>query len=270
MTSIKPMTRAAGLLPALLSGIGLLAAIPAAHAETVRTVNGVDIDSSVLDFYIRSRTQRSADQATPEQREALLSELTDIYLLTTQEAAKDIRDEPEVAAQIELQNRGVIAQAVATRFMENAEVTDEEIQAEYAEQRELAPPMQYKARHILLESQGQAQAIIDRLDAGADFAELARSESTGPSGSSGGDLGWFSPNQMVQPFSNAVATLEDGSYTADPVQTDFGWHVILREDSRETEAPPLDSVRDQLQQAIKNRKFQEYLDSLRTDAGSSG
>jgi len=270
MISINGTRRAAGLLPALLSAIGLLAAAPVANAETVRTVNGAEIDSSVLNFYIQSRTQRAADQATPEQREALLSELTDIYLLTTQEIAEEIRDEPDVAAQIELQNRGVIAQAVATRFMESTDVTDEEIQAEYAEQRELAPPMQYKARHILLESQGQAEAIIDRLDAGADFAELARSESTGPSGTSGGDLGWFSPNQMVQPFSNAVAGLENGSYTAEPVQTDFGWHVILREDSRETEAPPLESVRDQLRQAIKNRKFQEYLQSLRTDAASSG
>ena len=172
----------------------------------------------------------------------------------------------KVAAQIELQRLGVLAQAVASNFFENTEITEDEILAEYNAQVELAPPLQYKARHILVESQGEAVAVIDQLNEGADFEELAKEKSTGPSGPTGGDLGWFSPNQMVEPFSNAVQALEDGQYTSAPTQTQFGWHVILREESRESEAPTLDSVRENINQVIQQRKFTAHLDGLREAA----
>lgn len=255
-------TSVLALSPALL-----LLALGAA-AETVRTVNGADIDSTVLDAYVLSRTQRPTAQLTAEERETLLSELEDLYLLSTQQSAEAVAKEPEVTAQIELQTRGLIAQQVATRYIESIEVSDEEVQTEYAKQAELAPPLQFKARHILVESQGAAAAIIEELDGGADFVELATEKSTGPTGPSGGDLGWFLPEQMVQPFSEAVAAMEDGAYTATPVQTQFGWHVILREDSRDAEAPPLENVRDAVEQAIRQQKFQDYLQAIRANAAN--
>ena len=124
--------------------------------------------------------------------------------------------------------------------------------------------MQFKARHILVETQSAAADLITQLDEGADFEELAKEHSTGPSGPSGGDLGWFAPNQMVKPFSDSVSGLENGAYTKEPVQTEFGWHVILREDSRNNEPPPLDSVRDVIKQNVEQGKFQDFLQSLRT------
>ena len=268
MISMNGFLRVAGILAILGAAVLSISSLLPASAETVKTVNGVTIDSTVLNFYIRSRTNRPAEEATEEQRETLLNELSDIYLLSTQDVAKEIRNNPDVAAQLELQQRGVLAQAVAAQFFENSTVTDDEIQAEYSSQTQLAPPMQFKARHILLESQGQANDIIGQLDDGADFAELAKSNSTGPSGPNGGDLGWFSPNQMVKPFSDAVAALEDGNYTNAPVQTQFGWHVILREDSREAEPPPLDTVRNEIEQVLQQRKFQAYLEDLRSKANS--
>ena len=219
--------------------------------------------ASVLDFYMQSRTSRPSAQVSVDERETLLEELTDIYLLTTQKEVDAIKNEPQIAAQIELQRRGILAQAVAGRFFAGANVTDEQIAAEYESQRALAPPMQFKARHILVESQGEATEIIASLDDGEDFVELAKTRSTGPSGPNGGDLGWFSPNQMVAPFSNAVAALDDGAYTKSPVQTEFGWHVIMREESREAEAPPLDTVREEIQQVVQQRMFQEHLEGLR-------
>ena len=133
----------------------------------------------------------------------------------------------------------------------------------YQEQVALAPPLEFKASHILVETQSQAVSLISELEGGADFAELAKENSTGPSGPGGGDLGWFSANQMVAPFSQAVAALENGAFSKTPVQTQFGWHVILRVDSRESTPPTLESVRDVVKQRVEQDKLQKYLKDLR-------
>jgi peptidyl-prolyl cis-trans isomerase C len=247
----------------------LLAGPTTALAETALTVNGIDIDSTVLDIYLESRIQKPANQATPEEREVVIQELTDIYILTTQPSAKALEADPHIKAQIELQGRAVLAQAVATDFFTSNPATDEEILAEYEIQMTSAPASQFKARHILVETQAAASDLIVLLDDGADFAELAKEHSTGPTGPNGGDLGWFSPDQMVAPFTEAVAALEDGAHTAEPVQTQFGWHVILREESRDNQPPTLDSVRDVLKQRVEQTKFQSYLESLRSDQADS-
>lgn len=244
-------------------------AIGTATADVVATVNGVDIDSETFEFYLENRLQSHGAEPTAEQRELVLQELKDIYILTTQPRADEIVKDPRAKAQFELQYRATLAQMVAGDWLDNNPASEEEIQQAYAEQALLAPDMQFKASHILVETQGSAVDLISQLDAGADFAELAKANSTGPSGPAGGDLGWFSPNQMVAPFSDAVAGLENGAYTKEPVQTEFGWHVILREDSRENEAPPLDSVRDVLKQSVEQTKFQNYLEGLRAEQEST-
>jgi peptidyl-prolyl cis-trans isomerase C len=235
-----------------------------AHAETVRTINGVAIDSTVLDLYIETRSQKPLAQVTPEERAGMLDELTDIYLITTQDRAKELADEARVKAQAELQYRGLMAQVVASDFITSNPATDDEIFAEYSAQLEAQPAKQFKARHILLTTQDDAVETISALDDGADFVELAKERSTGPSGPSGGDLGWFSPEQMVKPFSDAVVALEDGAYSKEPVQTQFGWHVILREDTRDNEPPPLESVRDSIKQRVEQQKLQAYIEGLRS------
>ena len=241
-------------------------AIDTASAESVATVNGVDIDRVTFETYLQNRAQVSVADATQEQRDAVMRELTDIYLLTTLPRAEELEQEEATKAQLELQYRAVLAQAVVADWLTNNPATDEEIQEAYIEQTLLAPDMQFKARHILVETQSAAQELIAELDGGANFEDLAKEHSTGPSGPSGGDLGWFAPNQMVAPFSDAVSALENGAYTKEPVQTEFGWHVILREDSRNNEPPPLDSVRDVLKQNIEQQKFQAFLEGLRTTA----
>ena len=241
-----------------------------ASAEAVLTVNGVDIDSTVFDAYAESRFQKPATAATAEERALVEQELTDIYLLTTQDSAAKFAEDPRIKAQIELQYRGTLAQAVARDFMTSNAATDEEIFAEYEAQLAMAPTSQFKARHILVESQAAASDLIAQLEDGADFQELAKEHSTGPSGPQGGDLGWFSPDQMVAPFSNAVAALEDGAFTKEPVQTQFGWHVILREETRANEPPTLESVRDAIKQRVEQTKFQNYIQSLRDAEAAEG
>lgn len=243
----------------------VLAALAPAQAETVATVNGVDIDSSLVDFYLESRTQRPAAQASAEERDAVLRELTDIYLLTTQPIASELAKSERIKAQIELQERAILAQAVAQDFIVNNQASEEEILAQYEQQIGMAPPLQFKARHILVETQAAATDLIAQLQEGGDFVELAKANSTGPSGPNGGDLGWFSPEQMVAPFSEAVAALEDGKFTTEPVQTQFGWHVILREESRANEPPTLESVRPVIKQNIEQTKLRDFLEGLRSE-----
>lgn len=253
-----------------LAACGLIAAATfysgAASAETVFTINGTAVDSAIIDVYFESRLGQPGVQPTAEQRTVLIAELRDIYVLSTQELASELISDPKLAAQIELQRQGALAQAVAAEFFKSVVVSEEEILAEYNAQVEVAPPLQFKARHILVATQGEAVDLITQLDDGANFEELAKEKSTGPSGPNGGDLDWFSPDQMVAPFSSAVAAMEDGQYTKEPVQTQFGWHVILREDSRDSEPPTLESSRDTINQQVQQKKFEAHLAGLRSAA----
>jgi peptidyl-prolyl cis-trans isomerase C len=264
MNNTKRSRSICALAAALTTGLSASFAV----AETIATVNGVDIDSSTLNLYLESRMQKPASQVTPAERDSVLEELTDIYILTTQPQAKELAEDDRIKAQIELGYRGALAQAVATNYLASNPATDDEILAEYSLQVKLSPSQQFKARHILVETQSTASDLIVELNDGADFAELAIANSTGPSAPNGGDLGWFAPNQMVESFSQAVASLEDGAYTTEPVQTEFGWHVILREDSRANEPPTLDSVRDVIKQRVEQENFQRYIQGLRESLGS--
>ncbi len=238
-------------------------------AESIATINGTDIDSTVFDAYLESRLQKPAAEATADERATFLKEITDIYLITTQPRARELAEEPHVKAQLELQYRGTLVQTAATDFVTNNQATDEEILAQYTAQNEGQQQLEFKARHILVESQGLATQLIGRLDSGADFEELAKENSTGPSGPNGGDLGWFTSERMVKPFVDAVAALADGAYTKTPVQTQFGWHVILREESRPSVPPTLESVREGIKQRIEQQKFQSYVQGLRDEYASS-
>ena len=249
-----------------LAGMTALALTGTALAQADSDAPGVSINEGVFNLYLESRTRKPAAQATAEERQSVRSELVDIYLLSEQPRAAELGNDARIQAQIELQTRALLAQAVAADFLSKNQASDAEIQSMYDEQIKLAPESEYKARHILVETQNAAAEIIGELEGGADFAELAKSKSTGPSGPSGGDLGWFSPQQMVPEFSTAVGELENGAFTKEPVQTQFGWHVILREDSRDATPPPLESVRDAVKQQVEQQKLQEYLDGLRAAA----
>ena len=260
---------AAGTRSLMIIILGAIAlAVATVGAEPIATINGTTVDSTVLAVYAESRAQRPLSEIPEEDQITLTGELVDLYILSTQPGSANLRDDPRIAAQIELQERAIVAQAYAANFLAVNSASDEEIAAEYALQAAETPSSQFKARHILVPTQGEAIDLIAKLDAGSDFATLATDASTGPSAKDGGSLPWFSPSQMVKPFSDAVAALEDGKYTSAPVQTEFGWHVILREESRVNEAPPLESIREDIRQNVAQKKFQAHLDTLRAKAAS--
>jgi len=197
---------------------------------------------------------------------ALTERVIDQRLVEQAATAAGLEDDPEVLARIEATKLRLMQQVYLERMLDDR-LTEERIAAAYADYRANNPAQpEFKARHILVESEEEAQAIIAQLDAGADFATLAQEKSTGPSGPSGGDLGWFGPGQMVPPFDAAVQAMEAGDHSAAPVQTQFGWHVILLEDRQIAEPDSLEAVRDQLVADLTQEIVEEELGALREKA----
>ena len=167
----------------------------------------------------------------------------------------------QTAFGLENEKRAYLASEMLNRITSRA-VSDEELQAAYAERYDSAiPDQEYNASHILVESEEAAQEIVRLLQDGADFATLAKERSTGPSGPSGGELGWFGQGQMVEPFEKAVMAMAVGEISA-PVQTQFGWHVIKLNDMRNKKIPTLDEVRAQLLDELRQQSVESEVARL--------
>ena len=233
------------------------------EGEVLAVVNGRPITRAMLEAYGMERRSPTGGPL-PEKR--LLDELIAQELLVQQAEKAGLAQRPEVRRRLELQRRNVLAMTMLREEIGRQPVTDKELRKLYDELVAKQPRKEYKARHILVKDEKTARELIARLDKGADFAELARKHSIGPSGKQGGELGWFSPSQMVKPFADAVAALEKGAYTKTPVQTRFGWHVVQLEDVRELPAPEFEQVKDRLREALQRRRVQQYLERLVQEA----
>jgi peptidyl-prolyl cis-trans isomerase C len=263
-----------GLAFFVLIGITALAACTQEEAvsvdplgsESVATVNGIPIQTALFNYYSRGRLQKNADELTDEEFDLVMEELIEFRLLAVQAEAEGLADTADMAAQLEIQRMEAMARVVASNYLSENPSTEGELQLAYEQNISALSGPQFKARHILVDEETDAQQIIDELEQGADFEELARTRSTGPSGPSGGDLGWFSADSMVAPFADAIRSLESGSYTEAPVATRFGWHVILLEDTVEQQAPGLDAVRDEITSFVQQRRVEEFIQELRDGA----
>ncbi|MFG6566760.1 MULTISPECIES: peptidylprolyl isomerase [unclassified Sulfitobacter] len=172
---------------------------------------------------------------------------------------------PRVTLSLENETRSLTAGEAIEGVMAEP-VSDEELQAAYdAQYSDAEPEPEFNASHILVETKEEADAIKAELDGGADFAELAKEKSTGPSGPGGGSLGWFGPGMMVPAFEEAVTGMEAGS-VSEPVETQFGWHVIKLNETRTAEAPALEDVREELETQIRQTNVQEAIESLTDSA----
>ncbi|MGB5539384.1 MAG: peptidylprolyl isomerase [Gammaproteobacteria bacterium] len=236
---------------------------PALSGEVVATVNGTPITEEVFDVYSGQRAAKA--QNSEATRESILNELVALELMRQEAATKGLASTPLVAATINQLERSTMAGAAIKSFMESNPVTDEDAKKFYDEQVGV-PGKEYKARHILLENEDEAKNVISMLDTGRDFSELAKEKSTGPSGPSGGELGWFGAGQMVKPFADAAATMDKGTYSKTPVQTEFGWHVIMLDDVRDSTPPPFEDVKDRLKMLIANQGLQQHINTLRESA----
>ena len=235
----------------------------APQGKILAMVNGSAITQPVLDIYMEIRKRQKPGNAAD--RDTVLDELISLELMRQEGVSKGLESRPTVIATLDQQQRTVLASAAIQDFMASNPVSDEAVRELYDSQIGTAG-LEYNARHILVKTQEEATEIIKQLDNGGNFEELAKEKSTGPSGKTGGKLGWFAPAQMVKPFSEATAQLEKGSYTKEPVQTQFGWHIILLEDSREITPPAFEDVKDRVKLVAANQKLQAHIQQLRTSA----
>jgi peptidyl-prolyl cis-trans isomerase C len=258
-----------GLLPAVALGACLawMSTVQAqdSNAPSDTPVGLVRIDDFTVDNLHLALFAGQTNRNPPDQagQIALLNELVNNVMIANSPAGQALAARSEVAAALEVARARVIAQAFVSDGLQNVEVSDAQIQAAYEARYAEADLREYKARHILVESEEEAREIIGLLDRGGDFAELAASRSVGPSKASGGDLGWFSGEQMVPEFADATARLDDGAYTTEPVRTDFGWHVILREESRQVPKPDIESVREELAMEVRQQAVAERIANIR-------
>ena len=234
------------------------------------TVNGENISVKEFDNFVTAASGGSvtADKLTPEQRQKLSDRLVGMHVAAAEAAKAGMDQQYETASLISMWRANTLSDAMIKQFLDKNPISDADIQAEYDSQIG-AMPREYKASHILVKTKDEADALLAKLKAGADFADLAKKNSTDPgSAKNGGDLGWFAPSSMVKEFGEAVAKLEKGKMTETPVQTQYGFHIIKLEDTRTPTPPALteNGVKTQIENIVKQKKIENYLTDLRKTA----
>jgi peptidyl-prolyl cis-trans isomerase C len=252
-------------------GKGQQAAAPAPTDKPapapVATVNGTPIPREVYEVYAKNLVQgKPGSELTPEQRNEALDDLIKIQLLAAQGEKDGLQNDPDVAARLQIIRMRLLADGEAQKYLKDKEPTDAELHAEYDAQVATMDKTEYHARHILVATKEQAEQLIKKIQAGAKFEDVAKTNSTDGSKNNGGDLGWFTLARMVKPFGDAVKGLKKGEITTQPVQTQFGWHIIKLEDTRDVTPPPFEQVKNQLINGVKQKKLQAYVEELKKTA----
>jgi peptidyl-prolyl cis-trans isomerase C len=231
-------------------------------AEPVATVDGQTITRNNFDFYVKAATGKTTADLSPEQKQEALDSIVRLQLIAAQAQKDGLDKEKDVSAALELSKLDVLQRALQQKYLKDKTPTEQELRAEYDTQVGQMARTEYRARHILVPSESAANDVLARLKKGEKFDQVAAKESLDSSKERGGDLGWFTPTNMVKPFADAVMGLKKGETTSKPVQTQYGWHVIRLDDSREIQPPPFDQVKGQLGQVVMAKKFKSYSDEL--------
>ncbi|MCC6916862.1 peptidyl-prolyl cis-trans isomerase [Nitrosomonas sp.] len=253
-------------VPLAVLGLVCVTSVNAQGSGTVAKVNGVAIPQSRLDLVIKAATAQGQPDSA-EVKSALRENLITEEILAQEAIKKGLDRNPDVLTQIDLARQGILIRAYQADFMRNNPISDSDLRKEYESVKSQMGDKEYKARHILVETEQEAKDLIAALKKGGAFEKLAgeRSIDTG-SKSNGGELGWSSAAVYVKPFADALTKLKKGETTSQPVQTPFGWHVIRLEDVRTAVPPSFEEVKQNMQQRVLQRKFAAMVESLRKNA----
>jgi peptidyl-prolyl cis-trans isomerase C len=237
-----------------------------ATADTLATVNGTPITQNFFEFYIKAISGKPSASLSPDQHQQALDNLIRAELVAQQAHKDGVDKTADTQDLLELTRLNVLQQTMSERYLKDKKPTDAELHAEYESQVANLPKLEYHARHILVATEPFAQKVVQSLEKGGKFDDLAKKESMDSSKDNGGDLGWFTPDRMVKPFADAVVSLKPGEYTHKPVQTQYGWHVIQLVETRDLAPPPFDQVKQRLEQVVQSKKFKAYTDDLLRNA----
>ena len=254
------------ILAFLLFSIMFLKATQAQNIPIVANVNNEDISLETIIHAMNELPPEIQSQPFMSYYEDLLERVIDIKLFAQEGKKMKLDEEPSVRAAIDFVIEKVLMQAFLSKYVQE-NIKEENLKASYnnfiADE---TSREEIKASHILMDTESEAIDVINMLNDGDDFAELAKNKSTGPSGPSGGDLGWFKRGQMVPPFEKAAFSLNKNEITQRPVQTQFGWHVIKIFDKRIPEAPSYESMKSKLIQDLERKIVSKKIQNLRNDA----
>ena len=231
-------------------------------SPALATVNGTPITQNFFDFYIKAISGKKPGDLSPDQQSQALDNLIRAQLVAQQADKDGVEKSADTEDLLELTRLNVLQQTMEERYLKDKQPTEQELRAEYEKQVGALPKLEYHARHVLVATEPFAQGVVQSLEKGAKFEDVAKKESMDSSKDNGGDLGWFTPDRMVKPFADAVVSLKPGDFTHKPVQTQYGWHVIQLVDTRPLSPPPFDQVKQRLDQVVEAKKFKAYTDDL--------
>jgi len=257
------LSRLAALLIA-----GAIVSAPAFAAEKGKafaTVNGQPISQNVYNAFIAEQKAQGAPDS-PELQNAVKEELVRREILAQEAKKKGLDKNANIQGQIELARQSVLIRAYLSEHVKANPISDAQLKSEYDLIKHNLGSVEYKARHVLVEKEDDAKAIIAKLEKGEKFSELAKVSKDPGSKDKGGELDWSSPNAYVKPFGEALGKLKKGEHTKTPVKTDFGYHVIQLDDSRPMTPPPFDQVKPQLQQRASQQQVENLVKDLRSKA----
>ncbi len=243
------------------------AAAPAAAAAVAAPAGKVLYPQVQFDFMLKERTAQGQPDS-PELRNAIREELNTRELLVREAKKANLEKNADVKNQMELAGQTVLVRAYVSDWIKKNPIPESDLKKEYEAIKAQMGDKEYKVKHILVEKEDEAKDIIAQLQKGAKFEDLAKQRSKDPgSKDRGGDLDWNAPGGFVKPFGDAMVATPKGKFTAQPVQTQFGYHVIMVEDIRPAKVPSFDEVKPQLQQRLQAAHLDKYFKELRAKAG---
>ncbi|WP_068310532.1 peptidylprolyl isomerase [Polycladidibacter hongkongensis] len=233
--------------------------------DVVAKVGDEVVTEADLAFTARDYSQQLQRVPPTEWRKVLIDVMVEMDLLAEAAKKEGMQDDENFKRMMKFESNRALRNVYYQKYVDS-KVSEADVKAAYDEKyKDFVGPEEISARHILLESEADAKAVIAELDKGVDFAELAKEKSTGPSGPNGGELGYFGKGQMVPEFETAAFALDKGAYTKEPVKTQFGYHVIKKEDQRQAPAPTFEQVQQRLRQDLVVAKYEEVMEKLKAD-----
>ena len=250
-----------------VAAAALLGAIPmAVLAQNAAIVNGKPVPKARMDV-LAQQLAAAGRPVTPEMQGQLREEIVarEVFMQEAQKQGLDATE--DYKNQLELARQAILIRALFENYRKTNPVADADVKAEYDKFVAANGGKEYKARHILVETEDQAKKIMADLKKGAKFEDIAKKQSKDPgSGANGGDLDWANPASFVPEFSEAMIKLKKGETTPAPIKTQFGWHIIRVDDVRQAQLPPLEQVKPQIVQQLQQQRLQKYQEDLRAKA----